>query len=535
MSRRRRAASFFRRRGLDDSARRAAPRRAFRLAAAAVGSLALALAADAAPLDPNHVFVPCVQAPEIDRISLAGDVTAFPFALSSFRSVAIDSSGIVYLADYFLNVYAMDQGGSFLGKIPLPLTAMTIAFDRDDALWAALSSGTGAVMKFSKDGSTEFELRGLALPSGLAIDGSNRAWVADVGTDRLLRISTDGVIERVVAVESCPREVAVDRAGNVWVGAQCPQPRLFKFDSDGAPVGNWPVPGTILGSLVADREGAVWVSTPLTNSIHRFSPEGALRASYGGIASATSISIDGEGMLWITGDNASVVTRFDPRAGAVIDVVRTGASPRGRGDMTGLTRAMIVDPTGDVDGDRHPNAREIDLGSNPFSARSVPFMWLAGNVNLGAGNPQDVLFVNDSAGHPERVVELASWEPIVVFMDAPALSLGPAPFALYAMPGLAVEGTEPIEQPFGIGVSAFPTPLSGGEPQPLVLANGFRSRQAPAAGLPRFEDAMAPKIVRAFPRGFGRPFRVVLQGLVADPGSAGPGISVTNAVGVIVR
>lgn len=503
---------------------------------AAFAGLALAvLPASAAPLDPNHVFVPCVQAPEVDRISLDGDVTAIPFALSTFRSVAINSSGTVYLADFYLNVYAMDQGGSLLGKIPLPFPAMTIAFDRDDALWAAIGNGTGAVMKFSKDGTTEVDLRGLALPSGLAIDGSNRAWVADVGSDKLLRISSAGVIERVIPVSSCPREVAVDRSGHVWVGAQCPQPRLFRFDSEGVPLGSFPVPGTILGSIVADREGGVWASTPLTNSIHRYSPEGVLTASYAGIASATSMSIDGEGMLWITGDNASLVTRFDPRAGAVIATVRTGASPRGRGDMTGYTRAMIVDPSGDVDGDRFSNEREIDLGSNPFSARSIPFMWLAGNVGLGGGNVQDVLFVNDSAGLPDRVLELVSWEPIVVFMDVPAFAREPMPFSLYAMPGLSVEDTQPVAQPFGIGATAFPTPLSGGEPQPLVIANGFRSRQAPAAGLPRLDASLAPSIVRAFPRGFGRPFRVVLQGLIADPASTGPGISVTNAVGVVIR
>jgi streptogramin lyase len=502
---------------------------------ALAATLALSLPRAASAGDPNHVFVPCAGTPEVDRVSLDGDVVPLRLSASTLRSVAIGADGTVYVASFAPEILALDREGTPLGKWNLPASAIAIAVDRDDAVWAVVGSGTGAVLKLSREGEPAVNVTGLSLPSGLAIDGRNRAWVADVGTDKLLRVSSAGEVERVVAAPSCPREVAVDRRGHVWVGTQCPQPRLLEFDPEGELLASHAVPGTILGSIAVDARGDVWASTPLTGSIHHYAPDGTLLSSFGGIPSATSIAVDGEGMLWITGDNARLVTRFDPDAGAVVATVRTGDGPRGRGDMTGFVRASIVDPEGDADGDEFTNRREIDLGTNPFSSASVPYHWLAGNVSLGTGRTQDVLFVNDSAWRPERRVTLPTWEPVFVFVDAPALAIGPTPFALYAMPGLSVEDAVPVEQPFGIGTSAFPTPLSGGEPQPIVIANGFRSRHAPEAGTPRIGAASAPMIVRSFPSGFGRPIRVVLQGIIADPGSAGPGYSVTNAVGVDVR
>ncbi len=483
----------------------------------------------------DHVFVPCAGAPEVDRFALDGTLIRLSLPQSTYRCVAAEGSGTAWISDAGFAVWRIDSDGTVVAKVSAPATVSSIAVDCDGALWAAMGSGSPSIVRYDKSGSITANASGLKLPSSIAIDGRNRAWVADAGSNNVFRFSPRGILELTFRVEGCPREVAIDRSGDVWIGAQCPQPRLFKFREDGTPVFDVAIPGSILGSIAVDRRGDVWVAMPLTQAIHRFGADGSLAESHVGITGATSIGIDGEGKLWITGDAASVVTRFDPDLGRVLFTESTGAGPRGRGDMTGFTRALVVEPEGDFDRDGYANAAEIDAGSNPFSAGSIPFAWLAGNVNSGAGATQDVLFVNDTAGLPGREVTLLSWEPVVVFVNAPLLAPGPVPFALYAMPGISVAETSPVAQPFGIGDCAFQTPLSGGFPQPRVLVNSLRSRRGPSAGEPVASGPLAPGIVRMYAAGFGRPYRVVLQGVIADPGSAGPGLSVTNAIGVVIR
>ncbi len=167
-----------------------------------------------------------------------------------------------------------------------------------------------------------------------------------------------------------------------------------------------------------------------------------------------------------------------------------------------------------------------------------------GSVNASLGNPGeleecsgetsstivDVLFVNGSAGvGDERILSLASDEPLEITMEAPPLiATGrTAPFMLCAWFG------EPT--PFtvrslrnGFGVTGMPTPLSGSSSELRVVWN---NTGMDALGIPTHGSAPAPSVVVSAGRGARVVGSVYLQGVIFDPASIGtlPG-SVTNGI-----
>jgi hypothetical protein len=141
--------------------------------------------------------------------------------------------------------------------------------------------------------------------------------------------------------------------------------------------------------------------------------------------------------------------------------------------------------------------------------------------------------VNDSPGGSDRRARVGVADPFIVFLGAPPLASGPTLFALYAWAGdpPLVGG---LDLPAGIGAACWPMPLTGGEPQPKVVWN---ATSRAVLGLPtRPSPPAAPAVIVNRPAGLGRPAEFALQGVVADPGSAGTRpASVTNAVRVRVE
>src|SRR5262249_48247436 len=91
-----------------------------------------------------------------------------------------------------------------------------------------------------------------------------------------------------------------------------------------------------------------------------------------------------------------------------------------------------------------------------------------GDINAGAGPRTDSPFVNDSIGDVRRQTFVYSYVAFTVFLDVPPAAPGRAPFALYALVG-APRAIDVTPQPYRIGTAVFPTPLSGGSPQPVVV------------------------------------------------------------------
>lgn len=154
-----------------------------------------------------------------------------------------------------------------------------------------------------------------------------------------------------------------------------------------------------------------------------------------------------------------------------------------------------------------------------------------GTVNTANGPPHAVLHLNGEAGNGlTRIVEydvLGAFE--LEMRLPPALPEGSeAPFALYIW-GRVPTPRDGRALPFGIGCTAMPTPLSGGNPQPTVIFNN--AGRFARLGRPTHPSRPAPRVFLRRPNGLGQAVTFYLQGIIFDPGSsAAVPASVTNGI-----
>jgi hypothetical protein len=202
-----------------------------------------------------------------------------------------------------------------------------------------------------------------------------------------------------------------------------------------------------------------------------------------------------------------------------------------RGD-NGASGLPPVDNEGDgriLDGDLDGFAT-VDLGGDELVFDvAVRF----GTVNASTGPLSNVLLVNGSPGNGRRMIRLSSDVFFELSMNIPPRGPAPSPFALYAWNGMPDE-TSCTPHPENLGLTCFPTPLTGGTPQPLRIWNNIGKTQH--LGDPHIVSEPAPSNVITLPDGVGRPMTVTFQGLILDDGSAATKpASVTNGVVVEVE
>jgi len=155
----------------------------------------------------------------------------------------------------------------------------------------------------------------------------------------------------------------------------------------------------------------------------------------------------------------------------------------------------------------------------------------SGFVRDGAGDPVDVLFVNNSAGpDAHRKIVVSHNQLVQIRMEAPPLGPTPARFALYMLRREA-DASDVSPHPDEMGTGCFITPLTWTPPGPptITLVNNIGD---PAIyGVPKLATVPpAPSIVltRRLPEG-----TYTFQGLIED-GATGA-LHLTNAVVVEQR
>jgi len=170
------------------------------------------------------------------------------------------------------------------------------------------------------------------------------------------------------------------------------------------------------------------------------------------------------------------------------------------------------------------------VGIAPAGAQ--PLDCLDGTVDLGGSStPANVLAINGGAGDVNHVVTADLGESIAVSMSVAPSGPNPATFALYVWLG-EPSGETVTPHPRNLGDMCFPTPLTGGVPQPRKIWNNIG--KFPKLGYPDFPSDLAPCVVFVKPQGIPSDLAVTFQGLLLDNGSAADvPASVTN--GVILR
>jgi virginiamycin B lyase len=168
---------------------------------------------------------------------------------------------------------------------------------------------------------TEIPLGGVEVrPDGLAVDRNGRAWVAELGADRLALVDREGTIGRVpLASGSRPRNVAAAPDGTIWV-TLFGRHELLRVDPTTLAMGSWPLPGgepAHPDAIAVDHVGAVWVSTMSGNAIVRFEP-GPARFTTFPLPTPRSVvralALDGQGRVWFVGSHSGRLGVIEPRA-----------------------------------------------------------------------------------------------------------------------------------------------------------------------------------------------------------------------------
>ncbi|PAV12998.1 hypothetical protein ASJ81_04530 [Methanosarcina spelaei] len=222
-------------------------------------------------------------------------------AFSYPRSIAVDSSGYVYVAFLHKNrIEKFDSNGTFL------------------TAWGSYGTGNG-----------QFEE-----PSGVAVDSSGNVYVVDPSNNRIEKFnSTGGYLtqwvcngsgyEHIYGHYSCTSGIAVDSLGNVY--ADNPHNSLIqKFDSNGRYLTQWGSLGTGNGQfngsigVAVDSSGNVYVADQYNNRIQKFDSNGTFLTQWGSSGSGngkfknpSGIAVDSSDNVYVADSSNNRIQKFD--------------------------------------------------------------------------------------------------------------------------------------------------------------------------------------------------------------------------------
>jgi DNA-binding beta-propeller fold protein YncE len=229
------------------------------------------------------------------------DPKKFPFQLIGPYGVAVDSKGMVYVAD-------QKVGAIFIFNPQTHETQLIrngyeahfgwingLAIDDDDRLFVS-DGKLHHVLIFNGKREVEGQItEGLQDPVGLAIDTENRfVYVVDTQQDQLLvydadtlkllrRMGTGGKNHFLTSPGdfAAPQDVAVDRDGNVYV-TDTLNNRVEIFDADGNFIstfgknGDGPGYFTRPKGIAIDSDGHIWVADEVQDRLQVFNRDGQL-------------------------------------------------------------------------------------------------------------------------------------------------------------------------------------------------------------------------------------------------------------------
>jgi len=266
-------------------------------------------------------------------------VKTFPFQLMSPAGIAVDSHGLVYVADqrvgavFVFNAETRDVRLIRNGYEASFRLINGVAIDDDDRVFVSDGDLHHVLVFNSKwqGESVAYEVagvinEGLRDPVGLAIDTENRLlYVVDTQQDQVLvydadtfkllrRIGTGGKNHYLTTPGdfALPDGVAVDKEGNVYV-TDTLNNRVEIFDAEGQFVSLFGKHGDGPGyfgrpkGIAVDGDGHIWVVDEYQDRVEVFDREGQLLAYFGGhgrypgqFSAAVGIAVDKDNRVFVT-------------------------------------------------------------------------------------------------------------------------------------------------------------------------------------------------------------------------------------------
>jgi sugar lactone lactonase YvrE len=171
----------------------------------------------------GNLFAGSPPAHVILKITPAGAATNFATGITP-AGIAFDAAG---------NLFAINTANGSIVKYT-PLGAMTtfvsslgggptgLAFDANGNLYVSFVGnqmiGGGSIVKFAPNGTMSPFASGLFLPEGLAVDGANNLYAADLGSGSIFRFTPTGTKTTFTSGLNGPRSLAFDSNGVLYAG-----------------------------------------------------------------------------------------------------------------------------------------------------------------------------------------------------------------------------------------------------------------------------------------------------------------------------
>ncbi|MEI7656440.1 MAG: hypothetical protein WCK33_00055 [Phycisphaerae bacterium] len=266
---------------------------------------------------------------------------------------ADNDGGVSTADDETIIVYARTPGAAEIRHVSI---------DGQNNLWAGgfpgyspsrfvkLNGDTGAVLA-SLDVAGRFGCGGY----GGLVDGHGILWSASLNQRALLRYDPATDSGSVINLGRLTYGLGADSQGNIW-NANWTDNSLFKLSPSGTVFPGFPVGLGASGGrgvAVTPVDDNVWVACSYSNTVGRFTNNGALLKQIPVGNHPTGVARDANGKVWVTNYNSHDVMRIDPHGGGdglgAVDLTVSlggGAGPYNYSDMTGAVAVGLTSQQG---------------------------------------------------------------------------------------------------------------------------------------------------------------------------------------------
>ena len=344
-----------------------------------------------------------------------------PGQFISPMSVAVDSTGSVYVPDSFTRVQKFDSSGNFVlqfglsgdvpggfvspNKVATDSTGNVYVTDLNTARVQKFSSGGTFLLTWGGSGSAD----GLFLngSGGVAVDSSGNVYVSDFGNHRIQKFTSTGTFLTKWGSSGTgdnqfdtPHDVAVDSSGNVYV-VDSVNNRVQKFTSTGTFITKWGTLGAGDGQFNApqgidvDSSGTVYVADAGNNRIQKFTSTGTFIEACGVAGSAdgefsspSDMATDLSGNMYVSDRGNDRIQKFGTAAAP--PVANAGADQVV--ECAGTLTSVLLDGSASTPGSGTINSYTWKEGATTLGTGATL------GVSLSSGSHTITLTVTDTGG-----------------------------------------------------------------------------------------------------------------------------------------
>lgn len=225
-----------------------------------------------------------------------------------------------------------------------------IAIDKNNNVWA----GTYSSQKFYYiDGNTGAILKTVDTAPynhgsyGAVIDQNGIIWSADISNRNVLRLDPASLAVSTIALGHMAYGIGLDKAGHLFIAGWTDN-KLTRINTITGQK-EWTRDSDAYGlrGVAVSNDGDVWVANSYSDSVTRWSNDGALKASIGGFSHPTGVAVDADGKVWCVDYGSQNIRRINPATNTIELTKSVGGSGHyGYSDMTGIVARSMTTKLG---------------------------------------------------------------------------------------------------------------------------------------------------------------------------------------------